>query len=1657
MRGSSMRSRCGRLSAALVMLLGVAGFAATPVMAKVVHKFEGSFVRAGSESLTDIVGVAVNSVGIGTSAGDVYVTNAPSLKEANNAVYQFKADGTYTGVKLTGAETPAGSFSVAKAAFAAAGGIAVGAKGDIYVADIAHNVVDVFNEAGTYLCQITGEGVTSPSECDKEASGQAPKFTPKGIAVGFGGELYVANEAANVIDKFNAAGELIGTVAGAALAKPTMVAVGDAGDLFVRNGGGTPFVHGTGVVEISATGSLIASLPAAEPRGLAADFSTGLAYVSESETIEKRTGQDPRIGEYRTNGGLIDTFAGEQMKNALSSLGVNASDGKVYVAELIVGVEIFSGDIVVPNVTIAPATAVEETAATLHGEVAPDTTDGGKEITKCQFEYVTQAHFEAEGFKGATIAGCAPGLPYATSTNVSAAVSGLAAATTYHVRIMAENAGATGVPSYSEPGIDFKTKGAPVIEAQSASAITRREATLQAHINPDGFDTHYFVEYGQSEAYGSTVPASPVDIGSGEATLTERQPISGLRVGTIYHYRVVASNSQGTVYGADETLQTVPVAGVAFQAAEAAAETAVIKAQVDPAEGLTPLADETKCRLQYVTEAQKQASGYERAATVPCEPATIAATSSGENVIVRLSGLTADTVYHYRVVVENEEGRQSQAQASFATFGIEAGGLTAGLLDEAGQPYARAGGHPYELTTDVAFNTSSNANGYKPGSGRIKDVRVRLPQGMVGNPAPFAQCPRQVAERGGGCPSDSQVGIVEVTLAFVGEVTRHGETVVSVVPLFELVPPRGLPAEFGTYPIGGQAIATIAARVRTGEGYGIEASALNIATIGNVVAVKVVMWGVPADPSHNAERSCPGGGSGCSAGGGLKPFLTDPTSCTGPLPVTARVDSYNAPGEYVGATETMSSGMQGCEKLQFAPGLTVTPVESIADSPTGLEVDLLVPQNENPTGIAEADLKNAEVKLPAGVTLNPSSANGLVGCPLLSGKEAHPGVSGIDLEDGEAAKCPNASKVGSVRIRTPLLEEELEGGIYVAQQGANPFKSLLALYIAAEAPERGVVVKLAGHVHLDSATGRLTTTFDENPQLPFEELKLDFFGGQRAPLATPRTCGSYTTTSVLEPWSHQPAPGEAAGTPNATPESSFKITSGPGGSACGPSPFAPVFEAGTASNQGGAFSPFVMTLKRGDGEQRFSTVDMTMPKGVAGMLSKVPLCTQAQAQADGCAAASQIGHVLVQAGVGSQPITLPESGKAEDPVYLLGPTEGAPFGLAIVVHPEAGPFNLEEGGRPVIVLAKVMVNPRTAQVSVASKAMPSILRGIPLDVRTIHVVIDRKGFMFNPTSCTPMGVAGTITSQEGASASVSSRFQAAGCRGLSFKPTFSALIHAKHSRKDGEYLHVVIGSAFGEANLARVHVRLPKQLPSRDSTLKLACSEAQFAANPAACPAGSVVGHAVVYTPVLRKPLTGPAIFVSHGGRAFPNLDLVLQGEGVTIVNEGDTFIGKKGITTSSFNAIPDVPVSRISLVLPAGPHSALAGEGNLCKGTLHMPATLTGQNGAVVSQKTKIMVEGCTAQIAILKHRVRGAEATIILHVPSAGRLTASGRGISKVSKQVSKHGGRVGITVRLKRHFRRLLAHRRRRHAITVTVHLRFKPPHGKAIAGRERVRLR
>jgi hypothetical protein len=993
------------------------------------------------------------------------------------------------------------------------------------------------------------------------------------------------------------------------------------------------------------------------------------------------------------------------------------------------------------------------------------------------------------------------------------------------------------------------------------------------------------------------------------------------------------------------------------------------------------------------------------------------------------SGVFANTLLTDNVVVEGGGAPQVEvatrvlveptAPTLFAIADFE--NLISGV---AGEPDLQAADHPASLTTsfDLAsvFERGRFATELAPArpAQLPKDVVVDFPVGFAGDPRALPRCTiGELVGKGQGesfCPVDSQVGVVTFSSGGKSKFVSGSGNYESI-PIYNLVPSVAYPAQFG-FVYQAQRV-LMSASVRTGSDYGVRVSVPGVPSVVNFQGAEVTFFG---NPVHQDEPSNPG-----------RAFFTDPSHCNGePLKTVIHADSWENPAKVPlnpdGSLDLNAANFSepqwksavyeappleesSCAAPEFHPSFSFLPENHEASTPSGYSADLHIPQEHltEPETLATADLKKTVVKLPAGLVVDPSSAAGLAACT----------EEQIGLNTSFAATCPAASKLGTVEVDTPLLEETpgeapLKGGVYIAKQGANPFHSLLAIYIVVEG--HGVVVKLPGEVKADPVTGQLTATFDNNPQQPFEDFKLRFFGGSSAPLTNPPTCGEKVTETELTPWS---APQAAA----VSELDHFSITSGPGGAACISSvsqePNKPAFSAGTVSSTAATYSPFVLKLVREDGSQALRALNVTLPPGLIGKIAGVAQCSQPDIEqaehrshegegvleqsSPSCPAASEVGTVNVGAGSGT-PFYV------QGHAYFAGPYKGAPFSLVIDTPAVAGPFDLGT----VVVRSGLYIDPATAQVTVKSDAIPQILDGIPLDIRSIAVNISRDQFTLNPTSCDPMAITGTAFGQS-SEAPLSARFQAGGCASLPFHPSFTASTSGTTSKANGASFVVKVSQKGGEANIHKVDLQLPLALPARLTTLQKACTEAQFNANPAGCPEGSFIGTAIANTPVLPVPLTGPAILVSHGGAAFPDVEFLLQGDGVEIVLDGGTDI-KKGITYSKFETVPDAPISSFETVLPEGPHSALAANAVLCGQTLTAPTTLTGQNGAVVAQNTNIAVTGCgKPSVKLVKTKIKGNAVLVTVITTQPGTVTISGAGLTTLKKAIGAGSHKLKVAL--------------------------------------------
>jgi hypothetical protein len=725
------------------------------------------------------------------------------------------------------------------------------------------------------------------------------------------------------------------------------------------------------------------------------------------------------------------------------------------------------------------------------------------------------------------------------------------------------------------------------------------------------------------------------------------------------------------------------------------------------------------------------------------------------------------------------------------------------------------------------------------------------------------------------------------------------------------------------------------------------------------------------------------GTAGNTGNGG---FVTNPSVCSGIGPQTTtglQVESYE--GEFASETHTGPVGTEGCngaspfKEVPFAPTFGLTPEKTQSDQPDGITTELTLPHapGSSEEDIDSSQLKTASITLPEGLTLNPSAASGLQACT--------PTQIGIKTKNPIA--CPTASKIGEVTLTVPDLPaaEPLTGSIYLGGPESGPIAGPpYTMYINAESTKYDVDVRLKGSVTPNETTGRLTATFSENPEQPFSNIKLKFNGGPLAPLANPLVCGTATTETSLSPFT---------GTAAQSPMSSFVVDGNNAGGACASSlPFALTQTTQNQNANAGGNTSFTFNLSRPEGQQYLSQVKTTLPPGLVALLPTVTPCGEEQANAGTCPASSQVGAAAALAGSGPTPFLF-----TGGTVYLTGPYNGAPYGLSIVVPAVAGPFSLGN----VVTRATINVDPITARVTVTS-VLPTIHAGIPLRLRGITVAINKQGYLINPTNCSAFLTESTLTSTFGTTQTgLNSPFQVNNCGALSFKPSFKAKTSAKTSKANGASLETTINIGNGQTNFKSVMVQLPKQLPSRLTTLQKACPESVFATNPFKCPSGSFVGGARANTPTLPGKLQGPAILVSHAGLAFPDLDLVMEANGVKVILVGNTKISK-GITTTTFASTPDVPVSSITVNLPIGGHSALTANGNLCINPLTMPTTMIAQNGFKVTQKTKLTVASCPVRIAGKK--VVGNTAYITVQTYSPGRISGSGSNLKTVYRKLGK-----------------------------------------------------
>ncbi len=929
-------------------------------------------------------------------------------------------------------------------------------------------------------------------------------------------------------------------------------------------------------------------------------------------------------------------------------------------------------------------------------------------------------------------------------------------------------------------------------------------------------------------------------------------------------------------------------------------------------------------------------------------------------------------------------------------FGLER--FSAQSEEEGGEPTRQAGAHPFQFTATVQLNSGRLGVDNFGGRGGVeqpalpRNLDLPLPAGLIGNATAVAQC--DMATFLGGpaegdlaneCPDNSAIGIASVTIVAPGTV----EFVRLAVPVFNLPPAHGEPARFGFVAIGNAVVIDTA--LDPDNEYKVISSIHNITQLAQFLSGTLSLWGTPGDPRHDGSR-----GWGCAfhvedRGPCERPndlaetaFLRQPVSCASPLGFAIGVEPWNAPlGAIVDRASSSSAPPVGCNKVPFDPKISAGPTSKAAENPSGLHFELTMPNSNllNKDGIAEGQPKRVEVTLPEGMTVNPSAAEGLATCsPAEYAREK------FNSRAGEG--CPEASKVGNVQVKTPLIDETVNGALYMATPYENPYNSLFALYILAKAPASGILIKLPVEVSPDPNTGRLVATVKDAPQVPFSSFEMNFREGARSLLITPPACGTYATTARFTPWSAQdpdnPAPNEVI-----TRTSEFKIERGVDGGACPPGgipPFNPDFEAGSINNNAGSFSPFDMRITRKDGEQDMTKFSAILPPGVLGSLAGIDKCPDSaiakaksrsgqngghEELADpSCPANSLIGHTVAGAGVGNSLTYVKGS------VYLGGPYHGDPLSVIAITPGVAGPFD----AGTIVVQEALNLNPKTAEVEVdgsASDPIPHIIKGIVLKLRDLRVHVDRENFILNPTSCAESSVKSVLfgsyldvlSPADDRPADLSTRFQAANCANLGFKPKLNLNLKGGTRRGGHPGLKAVYTPKAHDANIKGLAVRLPRSAFLDQAHIKTICTRVQFAADN--CPKNAQYGYIRAWTPLLDEPLKGP-VWLRSSNHKLP--DMVFDLHGLVDIEVAVRIDSARGGIRATLENSPDAPLSRVVLNMRGGKKSLIINSRNLCfkAGRNRANVLATGQNGKQSSSKPLMRAVNCAKKRKHKRHHRR-------------------------------------------------------------------------------------
>jgi hypothetical protein len=878
--------------------------------------------------------------------------------------------------------------------------------------------------------------------------------------------------------------------------------------------------------------------------------------------------------------------------------------------------------------------------------------------------------------------------------------------------------------------------------------------------------------------------------------------------------------------------------------------------------------------------------------------------------------------------------------------------------------FTQAGGHPNiytKFTVDNHDEAEARGEPEACACGDAQNVTVSLPAGVIGSPNNVPRCSLVDFGNNEDCSPDSQVGVATPALMYspaYAPFNEPGHVFYLYTPIYNLEPGPGQAGLLGFYlPLVNEP-GFIVLSARTGGDYGLDATAVGIEHLVPIDGFATELWGVPAESKYDVERctsiephyfqagEC---GTTGPSNAELKPFLDSPTTCAGSLLSHLEVQFYN---EKVTFENAPWPGTTGCDQLTYNPSLYAQPTTTATDSPSGLDIDLRVPQLQSPTAPSPSETRATSVTLPMGMAINSNAGDGRSAC---SDAQARFGTE-------EEAHCPESAKIGTLSLTSTALPGPMPGAIYLGEpKPGDPYRVILT------ANGFATHIKLAGSVRANSETGQLVASFQDLPQAPFSDLNLHFFGSERGPIATPASCGTYSVASTFTPWDG------ALSTQTST--QFFTLNSGPDGRGCPAStrPFSPSFEAGIANPTAGVHSPFFVHLTRSDGDQNLARLTVLTPPGFSASLKGIPYCSDvalaaaasptdsgvAERSHPSCPAASLIGEATAAAGAGSHPVYLP--GK----VYLAGPYKGAPISLAVITPAVSGPYDLGD----VVVRAALHLNPESAQVTAVSDPLPQILEGVPLRLRSILVNLDRPDFALNPTNCDPFSVESETLGDQGTAASASSHFQVSNCAGLPFAPKLSLKLTGGVRRRGHPAIHAVLRANPGEANIHSVSVTLPQGELLDNAHIGAVCTRPDFARG--TCPASSLIGQAEISTPLLDQPLKG-AVYLRSSKHELPDLALDLSGQvDIEAVGRIDSV---KGRLRTRFESIPDVPISRVALDLAGGSKGLLANSETLCAKAKRASVKMVGQNGAHLDSKATLQVSCKGARQKRHSQRAKGA-----------------------------------------------------------------------------------